>query len=589
MLLLLACADPAPKSPPPDGLTADGATLTLVEAGTERLRLDATALGDGELSVALAVEGDLVTPTVTAGSAGATFTALTLSGTWSLDGDAVHVRQGYQSWSWSGALDLEPVELTDAGLPAVEGDGDTWTVATETPWTSWWAGRVAVPEGDSLLLAATSATRTKFWTAFGPSEAWAVWGGRGEAILLGPGESLVLDAMLVAETEAEWAAAVPGRARTDTPPVGWSDWYRYYGDTSEALLLAELAAAPDAVEVFQVDDGWERAWGDWTANEAFPAGTDGLAAAIAATGRTPGLWMAPLYVETSTSTYTDHPDWWVRGDDGEPLVHGSLLGKDLVILDVTEPEAAAWLGDVLADKVAEGWTYLKLDFLYAGAVEGRRHADVTGVQAYAEAMRIAREAMGESTFFLACGAPMLPSVGWADSWRSGADIAYDVHPDPDLALLRWQARNTAARAFANGVWWWNDADAVLLRAPLDEAGARASLAAGVASGGAWFGGDSLTEGGEAAYDAGLIALLGPTPEVDVASAVSGFDAGPLAELGDPDDAVPVTWRVGDATVLLNLGDAPVDVTPPGGTELLAGAPAGTHALAPGDAEVWATQ
>lgn len=575
MLLLLAChASPEPE---PTGLVVDGDHLSL-ESERGAVALDAVPIGEGDLAVALAKDGDLVR-VVVAGQG--TLEGVAMRGAYTLAGsaDAVLWRQGYQSWSWSGVVELEEPELVD-GVPVAEGDGDVPSIATETASTSWWAGLVGRPGGGALLLGVTGATRTKAYTAFSPDEAWVVWGTRGERIAV-DGE-VELDPLFVAFGDdtlyEEWAARVEGRPLADPPPVGWSDWYQYYGQATETDLRAQLALATPPMEVFQVDDGWERAWGDWDYGEAFPTGGT-LAADIAARGFTPGLWMAPLYVGRDSETYAAHPGWWVRDESGAEIAHGSLMGKDLAILDVTDPEAAAWLRELVAGKVAEGWTYLKLDFLYAGAVEGVRDEDVTGAEAYRLAMEIVREAMGDAPL-LACGAPMLPSVGFADSFRTGADIAFAVAPEPDRGFLRWQARNTAARAWANGVWWWNDPDALLVRG-LDEAGVRGAVAAQVASGGAWFAGDGMDV---VAPPLDLVDLRGGTWRVeDPLAHVSGLDGGPLFEAAAPDDDVPVRWESDDAVVLLNLSDAPVEVERPDGTLRLG---TGAGALAPGDGEVW---
>ena len=71
--------------------------------------------------------------------------------------------------------------------------------------------------------------------------------------------------------------------------------------------------------------------------------------------------------------------------------------------------------------------------------------------------------------------------------------------------------------------------------------------------------------------------------------VSGLDAGPVIELITGDDRVPTRWDLGDeATVLLNLGDEPVVVGSPGGTELISGLVAGPgdRTLPAGSGEVW---
>jgi len=319
-----------------------------------------------------------------------------------------------------------------------------------------------------------------------------------------------------------------------------------------------------------------------------------LAADITEAGFVPGLWMAPFYVDRSTDTYLDHSDWWVRDRAGEELTFTNLETGDYAIIDVTHPDAAAWLSDVIAARVADGWVYLKLDFLYAGAQEGLRNADVTGIEAYRIGVELLREAAGEDTWILACGAPMLPSVGFADSFRSGADIAFDFAPDPTPEFLRWQARQTAGRAWSNGRWWWNDADQIMVRDPFDEHWVTGALVSNLVSGGVWMLGDDLTslapERAEQALESELVGLRGQlaVPQ-DPLSLSSGLDGGPLVEQALPNDTVPTTWTLADGTVaLLNMTSESITVDGPGGTELLSGetAAAGSRTLAPGAGEVW---
>ncbi|MBT7191305.1 MAG: alpha-galactosidase, partial [Anaerolineae bacterium] len=82
-----------------------------------------------------------------------------------------------------------------------------------------------------------------------------------------------------------------------TPPTIWCSWYSFYTHISEQNLnqaLDDLGDLP--FDVFQVDDGWQRAIGDWVPNEKFPGGLDSLSTQIRRTGRTPGIWLAPLIV-----------------------------------------------------------------------------------------------------------------------------------------------------------------------------------------------------------------------------------------------------------------------------------------------------
>ena len=594
LLLSLGCGRPC------GDFELDGGVLAHDSRRCGSVRLEAEVLGDGDLSVEWTEEDGLFVPTVVGQG---TVEALVLQGPVELDGDEEPViwKQGYQSWWWSGVAELQPLEWSD-GLPVAGGDGDGLSAIEETPATSWWAGLLGKADGASLLLGSAGATRTKTWAAFEADRAVFVWGGRGERIPV-DGE-LELDPLVAVldpdpwrawTTYAEAVASVVGARVGGTPPVGWATWYQFYSEITEVEVVENLDAAQaiEGLELFQIDDGWQVQWGQWEAGEDFPSGMAQLAADIEEAGFTPGLWMAPFYVERDY-LYEAHPDWFVHSEEGEPLSFANFGDHEYLILDVTHPDAAEWLGEQIRVRVDEGWTYLKLDFLYAGAQEGVRHEDVTGMEAYHRGMQILREAAGEDTWILACGAPMLPSVGYADSYRTGADIGFEFDPDPRREYLRWEARATAARGWQNGIWWWVDPDQLLVRPPFSDEEVTGAVAAQALSGGPWILGDDLpsldAERLSVALDPELLALIGTSarPE-DPLRTLSGPDFGPVAEYGNPDDQVPPVWTFESGeTVLINLSDSAIQVEGPGGTELFSGAEAraGTRRLEPGEAEIW---
>lgn len=570
-------------------------------------------LGDGEWVVEFTrVEGAWA-PTVSTPTGG-TFRGLVLEGPWSTAGASEPVlwRQGYQSWSFAGVLAIEPLMLDADGVPEVGGDGDATSVAQEEVGTSWWVGLVGRDGGSSLLLGVQGAKTTRFFTAFDGETAWAVWGHRGDDIVMEAGESLALDPLVAlvgsdpVDMHRGYAMSVaerqPPRELWGPPITGWATWYEFFEDVTEADVRANLAVAVQMresgegdIEVFQIDDGWQQVWGDWTADAGFPSGMEGLATDIAAAGFVPGLWMAPMYVDRSTSTYVDNADWWVRDLDGDELRFTNLNSGDYAVIDVTHPAAAAWLGQQIADRVAEGWTYLKLDFLYAAAEVGLRQEPITGIEAYHRALEIFRQSAGDDTWILVCGAPFLPSVGYADSYRSGADIAFSFDGRPQRGYLRWQVRSTAARSWTNEEWWWMDADQILVRDPFTVSDATGAIVGNAVSGGVWMLGDDLVtvdpERRALAMTAAVVQLRGyaPRPSSPLA-AVSGLDAGPVVEQVVQDDTVPSEWRFGSGEVaLLNMSEDPITVEGPGGTELLSGEESGPgpRLLLPGVGEIWA--
>ncbi len=532
-------------------------------------------IGSGDLSQEVYTDGKSIVVQVRAGDTGGALRAVHWSGTWWAAGESPPMiwKQGYQSWSASGVFPLEGPMLFDAdGIPTFGGDDGVLEVVEETPWSSWWVGAAGRHEGGSVALGVTRAQSGKFVASFEANGGvHAVWGGGQQVIVLEPGEVVTLDPMWMGVGSEPLALlenyadhALDGREVRSTidevPPTGWSSWTEYYSGLTEEHVRSNLAAALEInatsgladIEVLQLDDGWQVAWGEWTANEKFPSGMGPLAEDIQAAGLTPGLWMAPFYVDENSAIVSDNPDWWVRDADGAVIVIGGRA-----VIDATHPAALAWMATQVSDRVDEGWVYLKLDFLFAGAIEGTRSEVVTGMEAYHIGMSAIREAAGDA-WILACGAPMLPTIGYADSYRTGPDMAFEVAPDPNLDHLRNQARYTAARNWTNGRWWWVDADSVMLREPATEAQVRGAAVANAVSGGAYLLGDdmgALTASQlDDGFDLDLVSLRGAwaRPQ-DIWAHPSGFDTSPIIEGLQQDDEVPVLWTFPDGSVaVLNL-------------------------------------
>jgi alpha-galactosidase len=104
---------------------------------------------------------------------------------------------------------------------------------------------------------------------------------------------------------------------------------------------------------------------------------------------------------------------------------------------------------------AWGFDYLKLDFLYAGALPGVRHTAMPRESAYRQGLKVMREAMGEDAYFLTCGAPILPSLGLCDALRVGPDVAGEWESYRDTQLLynpTTPGTKNAIRTTVNRLW-----------------------------------------------------------------------------------------------------------------------------------------
>ena len=245
---------------------------------------------------------------------------------------------------------------------------------------------------------------------------------------------------------------------------GYESWYNHYTAIDERIIGADLAsigANNNIVNnyfirrgrptVFQIDDGWELAIGDWEAHpEKFPSGMAALACRIRDKNLIPGLWLAPFLLMPDSKTAKAHPEWILRDRDGAPVRAGwnPNWGGDVWCLDLSLPEVEANLASLFDMVVNEwGYRYLKLDFLYAGLMRGAFAGRKGGAwEHYARIMARILEfsiaADGSPVAFLSCGAPIESTAPFMPLMRSGADTR-EHWEWPQLRLIGHQGRPSA--------------------------------------------------------------------------------------------------------------------------------------------------
>ncbi|AKI98275.1 glycoside hydrolase [Kosmotoga pacifica] len=256
--------------------------------------------------------------------------------------------------------------------------------------------------------------------------------------------------------------------------VGWCSWYHYfteitYDDLKKNVKILKKLREEKGIpySLVQLDDGYQKDIGDWTdTNEKFPT-LEEIASTIKSAGFKAGLWLAPFSVAETSSLFHKHPEWLVKNPDGKPKVVYRNWNKNIYALDTTHPGALDFLKNTLKEIRTAGFSYIKIDFLFAGMVPGLRYdTKTTPVEAYHRGLTTIREALGEGIFILGCGAPLLPSVGYMDGMRIGADTDPEWKgnlPDLGMPSAKYAIRNAITRYFMNKAFWHNDPDTMILR------------------------------------------------------------------------------------------------------------------------------
>jgi alpha-galactosidase len=329
-------------------------------------------------------------------------------------------RHGWQSWTLTTWLDPTdpPVPIRAADMRMKDEDPG---YALHQNHISCWVGAVELGEDDILLIGALDL------------------GGRVEldnTILHGFYESVEQGTpssqnWLIArgkedEVFSKYADALEkrfGKGGFSKAPRVWCSWYSMFGWINERVFLKafnDFSEMP--FEVFQLDDGWQLAHGDWDANPKFPSGMKNIANKISATGRTPGIWLAPFMVSQKSELAKNHPEWLLHDEKGNPVHAGITWSGNHYGLDISHPEVLEWLDQLICKVCGWGYNYLKLDFLYIGGLIGNRYRNIPREKAYRNAMQVIRDAAGDA-YILACGAPIVPSLGLCDGIRIGPDVS----------------------------------------------------------------------------------------------------------------------------------------------------------------------
>ena len=411
--------------------------------------------------------------------------------------DPVFYSNGWQSWSSTGSFGLGDRQNTSMlrrfQNPMVVNPG-TPQPKKSNIFTGDMFGLIADRQSKVGLLAGFISQKAHFGsleTSFTPSPSLKVWA-NGDDTRLPAGSSVKTDWLAVSFVSLDdldplgpylsMVGQLHGVTEEKSVPVGWCSWYHFYQDIDEKVLDANLdtviALRPNLpLELFQIDDGFETYPGDWyDFVPGFPHELEPLVKKTKIAGLIPGVWLAPFIVHPKARLVAEHPDWLLRDAEGKPVTAGFVWNAFTLALDLTNPEALAYTKEVIRTAVEEwGFTYLKLDFLYAAALDGVfQDPTLSRAQVLRMGLEALREAAGPDITMLGCGCPLGSGLGIFEAMRISADVSGYWKPhfpplsgilqgEPHMPSARNAIHNILTRAPLHRRWWVNDPDCLLVR------------------------------------------------------------------------------------------------------------------------------
>lgn len=261
----------------------------------------------------------------------------------------------------------------------------------------------------------------------------------------------------------------PSLGDMSSVPTGWCSWYCYGPDIDENIIRDNMDCIGESqadLTYIQIDDGYQPKMGDWLEeNPDFGMNMKELCLEIKDKGFEPAVWVAPFIAEGTSKLFTEHPDWFIKDDEGQPLLSSSFTFGGWrcgpwYMLDGTHPEAQAYLTHVFKT-MREEWKshYFKLDANVWGAFPGGHYYDeqATSVEAYRQGMEAVLKGAGEDSFLLGCNAPMWPSLGTVHGMRVTNDISRS------WKMFHQLYKEGMNRNWQHGHLWVNDPDCVVLK------------------------------------------------------------------------------------------------------------------------------
>lgn len=355
-------------------------------------------------------------------------------------------------------------DYTHYRLPKPEGINQVYNMA------------IFYPKGkNSLLIGFSSCNRFSGWIRFNEQRLEIAL--NCESIKIEAGKTINLEEIYINEGERnylinDFANAINKnhpRLKFHEIPTGWCSWLVYGPDITAKNIYDNLDAIKKEgldLKYIQIDDGYQAHWGDWfDFTDKFEGGVKKVCLDIKAKCFEPAIWVAPFVAERDSTLFKEHPDWFVKDENGLPLdsstvTFGGWRCGPWYILDTTHPEALNYIKTVFRTMRNE-WQikYFKLDaIVWESLPFGVRYDKTkTAVESFRIGMDAIIEATGGDSFILGGNSPMWPSIGKVTGMRVTNDNQRGFDVFSQLAIECFN------RNWQHGKLWINDPDTVLLQ------------------------------------------------------------------------------------------------------------------------------
>ena len=302
-------------------------------------------------------------------------------------------------------------------------------------------------------------------------------------------------------TLPEGSVYIRGRGAVKVPEklAGYTSWYNYFANIDASTIRRDLNGLISATkglqvakdsEIFQIDDGWQTAVGDWKIDPVkfpVPANEKGGLAAIVdevhKAGMKAGLWLAPFCVGSDAEMLRKKPEWILKtrkGGKRKAIAGFNGWGGPLdpfYAFDLENEDVRKHIKENVFKKVWEwGFDLVKLDFLYAACMFPR--GGKTRGRLMHEAMKFLREEClddneingGGQKLLLGCGVPIVSALGYVEACRIGCDVDLTYKPrfygkctNEEIVSAENAMNNTIWRSHLDGNFFLADPDVFFLR------------------------------------------------------------------------------------------------------------------------------